>query len=230
ALSKAPANPRGVAVAAGSSGNDDPAMAPAPSGLTSARRPASWNRPASLTRAKPWAASWKDHSTGWAGWGGGRPGADRAGGVGAPGRAPPGGARAGRDQGVDQPGDGVDGVGAGLLEPQVQVGGDLVVAAAAGVELAGGRADQAGRGRSWPRAGPPSSVRRRSTALWTSSSPSVNSNRPAASSRATWARPSSRSLPSPPSSTPAVTRPRTWVRLPATSWRQRRRSTASEEV
>ena len=52
---------------------------------------------------------------------------------------------AGRDQGVDQPGQGVDGVGAGLLEPQVQVGGDLVVAAAAGVELAPDRADQLGQ-------------------------------------------------------------------------------------
>ena len=55
------------------------------------------------------------------------------------------GGPAGPDQGVDQPGQGLDGVGAGLLEPQVQVGGDLVVAAAAGVELAPGRADQLGQ-------------------------------------------------------------------------------------
>ena len=173
ALSKAAAKPRAVAVAAGSSGNDEPAIAPAPSGLTSARRPASWKRPTSLARAKPWAASWKAHSTGWAGWRWVSPGttAVRAGGP------------AGPDQGVDQPGQGLDGVGAGLLEPQVQVGGDLVVAAAAGVELAPGRADQLGQ----------APLDRAVDVLV-----AVGEGEPAGSSSpATWARPSSRSLPSP---------------------------------
>ena len=37
----------------GRSGSDEPAIAPAPSGLTSARRPASWKRSTSRARAKP---------------------------------------------------------------------------------------------------------------------------------------------------------------------------------
>src|SRR5215217_4148865 len=206
ALPKQVAKPSALAVAAGSRGNDEPAIAPAPSGLTSARRPASWKRPTSRARAKPWAASWKAHRTGWAGWRWVSPGTTASG-------------------------------------PAARPAVTRASISPARASTASAQACLSHRCRSvatwslrlrpvWslPPAGPTSSVRRRSTALWTSSSPSVNSNRPASSSRATWARPSSRSLPSPPSSTPAATRPRTWARLPATSWRQRRRSTASEEA
>ena len=206
ALSKAVAKPRAVAVAAGSMGKDEPAMAPAPSGLTSARRPASWKRPTSLARAKPWAASWKAHSTGWAGWRWVSPGTTASG-------------------------------------PAARPAPTRASISPARASTASAQACLSHRCRSvatwslrlrpvWslPPAGPTSSVRRRSTALWTSSSPSAKANLPDSSSPATWARPSSRSLLSPTSSTPAPTRPRTWARLPATSWRHSRRSTASDEV
>src|SRR5215208_971511 len=205
ALSKAAAKPRAVAVDAGSSGNDDPAMAPAPSGLTSARRPASWKRPTSLPRAKPCAASWKAQSTGWAGWRWVRPGTT------ASGAARPAATRAS-----------ISPARASTASAQACLSHRCRSVATWSLRLR--------PVWSLPPAGPTSSVRRRSTALWTSSSPSEKANRPASSSPATWPRPSSRSLPSPSSSTPAATRPRTWARLPATSWRHSRRSTASEEA
>ena len=57
-LANTPANPRSLAAAAGSSGNDEPASAPAPRGETSSRRRVSINRSMSRERAHPCARRW----------------------------------------------------------------------------------------------------------------------------------------------------------------------------
>ena len=143
--------------AVGSSGSDEPASAPAPSGETSSRRRASRSR--STSRPGP--------TRGPAGGGPAAPAGPAAGGCSRagrrrrprrPGRAAPAGARARRRHRRERP-----------LRVQAEVGGDLVVAAAPGVQLGA-------------RPAPASSVTRRSTAVWMSSSVGTNANVPSASS------------------------------------------------
>ena len=65
-LSAARSKPSSAATASGSSRSDEPASAPAPSGLTAVRRSQSCSRSTSRAKECAWASSWWAMSTGWA--------------------------------------------------------------------------------------------------------------------------------------------------------------------
>ena len=78
---------------------------------------------------------------------------------------------------------------------------------------------------------PASSVTRRSTAVWMSSSSGAKAKVPAVSSASTWSRASSRAATSSSVSSPPRPSPRTWAREPArSSWARRRSKSQADRV
>ena len=124
-LSAARSKPSSAATASGSSGSEEPASAPEPSGLTALRRSQSASRSTSRATAWAWASSWWAMSTGWACCRCVMPGARHVlVALGEP------------DQRVLQRRQLADQRPHVVPQVQPQVGGDLVVAAAPGAELA----------------------------------------------------------------------------------------------